>query len=106
MGLPDGREDAKRTEEARKLLRDAAGLLVECRRVLAWTYVYAYFQEDAAQRRLFEFVQKDLETKTEQLSGMIEERTIGDVLKERVVLLDYVAALRGYLENIKEYTVL
>merc|ERR1712080_276749 len=33
----------KRAEELRALVVDAADLLVECRSVLAWTYVWAYF---------------------------------------------------------------
>eukprot|EP00928_Gymnodinium_smaydae_P080484 TRINITY_DN64171_c0_g1_i1.p1 TRINITY_DN64171_c0_g1~~TRINITY_DN64171_c0_g1_i1.p1 ORF type:complete len:772 (+),score=93.08 TRINITY_DN64171_c0_g1_i1:97-2412(+) len=98
--------DASRRDELHRLLRDAADLLIECRRVLAWSYVWAFYQEDEAQRRLFEFVQKDLETKTEHLSGMLEKRTTAGVLKERDRLLDFVAALGGYLENISTYTVI
>merc|ERR1711974_346091 len=87
-----------------QLLHDASELLIECRLVLAWTYVYAFFERDESQRRLFEFVQKDLETKTELLSLMVENRPTADVLNERIKLLDYVSAVRGFLENIKQYT--
>jgi len=96
----------KRKQEARELMLNASELLVECRLVLAWTYVWAFFEKDEVKRSLFEFVQKDLETKTEQLSGMIENRPLEKVLRERLQLLDYVSALRGYMENIKEYTII
>eukprot|EP00415_Alexandrium_ostenfeldii_P000014 UN0014 len=96
--------DVKRKQDARQLALDASQLLVECRLVLAWTYVWAFFERDEVKRELFEFVQKDLETKTELLSGMIENNPLEKVLKERLRLLDYVSALRSYLENIKEYT--
>lgn len=88
-----------------RLVRDAAELLIESRLVLAWTYVWAFFEHNEAQLRLFEFVQKDLETKTEQLSSMIENRPAAEALDERTKLIDYISALRGYLENIKAYTV-
>eukprot|EP00421_Protoceratium_reticulatum_P016670 CAMPEP_0168381210 /NCGR_PEP_ID=MMETSP0228-20121227/12759_1 /TAXON_ID=133427 /ORGANISM="Protoceratium reticulatum, Strain CCCM 535 (=CCMP 1889)" /LENGTH=634 /DNA_ID=CAMNT_0008394301 /DNA_START=45 /DNA_END=1949 /DNA_ORIENTATION=- len=87
-----------------QLVKDAAELLIECRLVLAWTYVWAFFEQDESQRRLFEFVQKDLETKTEGLSGMVEGRSTCEVLLERTKLADFVMALRGYLENIKQYS--
>jgi len=99
-------DSVMKEQDAQQLIRDAADLLIECRLVLAWTYVWAFFEKDDAQRRLFEFVQKDLETKTEQLSSMIETHKTADVIKERGKLLDYVTALRGYLENIKQYTMI
>ena len=42
--------------------------------VLCWTYVYAFFEENSAKRKLFEFVQNNLETYTEQVvKGCVEE---------------------------------
>ena len=86
-----------------QLVRDATELLIECRHVLAWTYVWAFFQQDEAVRRLFEFTQQDLETKTEQLSSMVEDRPAAEVLSERMRLTDFASVLRGYLENFKRY---
>ena len=40
---------------------DAVALVIECRRVLKWTYVHAFFEEDDGRRHLFEFAQKQLE---------------------------------------------
>lgn len=54
------------------LVRDAVDLLFECRRVLAWSYVWAFFQRDFKQLSDFEVLQNDLETMTEQLSSMVE----------------------------------
>jgi hypothetical protein len=98
--------DYKKREDLWRSLQDAADLLIECRLVLAWSFVWAFFQEDEAQRHLFEFVQRDLEVKTEQLSDMIENRTTACVLQRLTELLDYSPVLRGFLEHIKEYTVI
>lgn len=98
--------DEKYMENLRRQLRDAVELLRECRSVLAWTYVWAFFEADETQRRLFEFVQKDLEVKTEQLSYMIENHTTAKVVQDLAKLIDYVSALRGYLDHMKEYTTL
>lgn len=102
--VKDIEEDASFRIQDIQLVDDATELLIECRLVLAWTYVWAFFQQNEAQRQLFEFVQKDLENKTEQLSGMIENQPTHEILKDRTRLLDYVAALRDYLDNIKQYT--
>mmetsp|Transcript_136015 Transcript_136015/g.254197 ORF Transcript_136015/g.254197 Transcript_136015/m.254197 type:complete len:684 (+) Transcript_136015:73-2124(+) len=87
------------------LLWEAAELLIECRLVLAWTYVWAFFEHNEERRRLFEFVQKDLEVRTEHLSKMIEGRPVMERrgMIESARLRNYVAAIRDYLENIKEY---
>eukprot|EP00927_Polykrikos_kofoidii_P074248 TRINITY_DN70234_c0_g1_i1.p1 TRINITY_DN70234_c0_g1~~TRINITY_DN70234_c0_g1_i1.p1 ORF type:complete len:644 (-),score=111.16 TRINITY_DN70234_c0_g1_i1:74-2005(-) len=90
---------------AAQCLRDAAELLIECRLVLAWTYAFAFFESRDADRRLFEFAQKDLEKMTEQLSAMIEDRSPAEVLQEYTRLRDFIPALKGYLENIKGYTI-
>lgn len=85
------------------LIHEATELLIECRLVLAWTFVWAFSEKDDGRRQLFEFVQRDLEVKTELLSGMIEGRPTVEILGQRNQLRDYVLALRGYLENIKQY---
>eukprot|EP00929_Paragymnodinium_shiwhaense_P001126 TRINITY_DN10134_c0_g2_i1.p1 TRINITY_DN10134_c0_g2~~TRINITY_DN10134_c0_g2_i1.p1 ORF type:complete len:780 (-),score=186.97 TRINITY_DN10134_c0_g2_i1:181-2520(-) len=87
----------------KQLVRAASELLIECRLVLAWTYVWAFFERDETRRRLFEFTQNDLETKTEQLSKMIEDRPTAEVLQDRNGLADFSTVLRGYLDNMKKY---
>jgi len=58
-------------EEA-QLVKAAAELLLQCRRILAWSYVWAFWQQDDAKRHMFELLQNEMETKTEKLSGMVE----------------------------------
>ncbi len=54
-------------------LRDAAHQIIDCRRVLKWTYTFAYYVTDGAEKRLFEFLQEDLEKNTDYLQGLIEK---------------------------------
>ena len=57
-----------------KALKDALGQLVECRRVLKYTYVVMYYLGDKpVQRALFEENQGLLESFTERLSGISEK---------------------------------
>jgi hypothetical protein len=47
--------------------------LLECRNVLKYTYVYAYYlPESGPKKELFEYLQEDLEKTTEQLSETLE----------------------------------
>lgn len=114
--------------KAAELVRESAELLIECRQFLAWTYVWAFFQQDEANRKLFEVAQNELETKTEQLSEMVEgdpnqmstswlwvamgtQRELDDLVVggPQIVqldgfkkLLDHICALRKDLESIKD----
>eukprot|EP00397_Hematodinium_sp_SG-2012_P020182 GEMP01020779.1.p1 GENE.GEMP01020779.1~~GEMP01020779.1.p1 ORF type:complete len:593 (+),score=132.02 GEMP01020779.1:24-1781(+) len=56
-------------------LWEALAQIMECRRVLKWSYVYGYYLDDPAgkTKELFEFFQKNLEQKTEQLQELIEK---------------------------------
>ncbi len=53
------------------LLR-ATELVLECRRVLKWTYVKAYNFKSKADRTLFEYRQSELEKYTEKLNQLTE----------------------------------
>jgi ariadne-1 len=46
--------------------------LIECRRTLKYTYVFAFYLAEGPEKNLFEYLQSELETTTEQLSGMLE----------------------------------
>jgi ariadne-1 len=49
--------------------------VVECRRVLKWTYVYGfYLRENDQSRSLFEFLQTHLEGKTDELHEQLEKK--------------------------------
>jgi len=46
--------------------------LIECRRTLKYTYVFAYFLTEGPEKNLFEYLQSELERNTENLSGALE----------------------------------
>eukprot|EP01155_Anaeramoeba_flamelloides_P023983 Anaeramoba_flamelloidesa808762_74.p1 GENE.a808762_74~~a808762_74.p1 ORF type:complete len:507 (-),score=110.01 a808762_74:95-1615(-) len=59
-------------------LESAVNQLCECRHVLKWTYVFAFYLRDYSKaKEFFEFVQERLEHTTEQLSHVLE----GDIRK-------------------------
>jgi ariadne-1 len=46
--------------------------LIECRRTLKYTYVFAFYMINGPEKNLFEYLQAELEKTTEQLSGYLE----------------------------------
>lgn len=56
-----------------EFLKTANELLVECRRVLKYTYVYAFYLTDKQKLSLFEYDQEMLERFTEKLSELSEK---------------------------------
>eukprot|EP01115_Flamella_aegyptia_P012928 TRINITY_DN6647_c0_g1_i1.p1 TRINITY_DN6647_c0_g1~~TRINITY_DN6647_c0_g1_i1.p1 ORF type:complete len:159 (-),score=31.51 TRINITY_DN6647_c0_g1_i1:319-795(-) len=77
-------------------LEAATEQLIECRRTLKYTYVYAFFLKDGAEKTLFEYLQAQLETETENLSGLLEHSNVENLLnqKKRVLEITRVAAKR------------
>jgi len=59
-----------------RFLEETAQVLSDCRYTLMYTYVYAYYLEDAHRRSLFEFQQGLLEHATEELSHVIEGTSV------------------------------
>jgi len=55
-----------------QFLKQAVEQLIECRRVLKYTYIYAYYVTDKRELELFEFLQQQLEKSTEALSELSE----------------------------------
>jgi len=55
-----------------QFLHDATEQVFECRQVLKYTYVFAYYLDDGSEKELFEFLQQQLEASTEHLSEMSE----------------------------------
>ncbi len=47
-------------------------LLLQCRRVLKYTYVLGYYMNDGSEKRLFEHLQEQLERSTEHLAELFE----------------------------------
>jgi len=53
---------------------EAAEQLIECRRTLKYTYVFAFYLPDGSpEKNLFEWLQEELETNTEKLSEILEK---------------------------------
>lgn len=55
-----------------QFIMDTVEQLIECRRVLKFTYAYAYSMEDGPRKTLFEYNQGMLENNTEKLSELSE----------------------------------
>ena len=51
---------------------EAAMQVIECRRVLQWTYVFGFYLEDGPEKFLFEFLQENLEKNSEHLHELVE----------------------------------
>lgn len=57
-----------------QFLYDALKQVRACRRVLKWTYVYGYYLEEAGpEKNLFEYLQRNLEEKTDNLHELLEK---------------------------------
>lgn len=84
-----------------EFLMDAATLVMDCRQVLKWTYVFAYYLEDEGERNLFEFLQEDLEKNTEHLNSMTES-SVDDI--DPSSLKNYTRITRNFLNKLIEGT--
>ena len=68
-----------------QFLKTAVELLIDCRRVLKYTYVLGYFLEDGSnEKELFEHHQSNLQAFTEHLSGLTEKE-FGQMNRTEVV---------------------
>lgn len=66
-----------------ELITKATENLIECRRILKYTYVFGFYREcGQRERELFEFLQAELERSTEELSGILETRLGVEMLDE------------------------
>jgi len=83
-----------------EFLLNAVELVIECRRVLKWTYVRAFSIQSKSERTLFEYRQSELEKYTEKLN-QLTEGNIEDLQKNRLSVLDWTRALSKYLDNME-----
>lgn len=84
--------------------------VIECRRMLKWSYAFAFFAEfpDSRQKHLFEFHQGQLERSLDVLQEKLEtfeareylDRDTADLLKFKMQLLDLTAVVRGFFAKI------
>ena len=79
---------------------EAAEQLIECRRVLKYSYIHGFYARKSPQKELFEYVQADLDRVTEKLSGMLEQETPPG----RIEMVNATADARKRLRNFMEDT--
>lgn len=79
--------------------REAAELLVECRRVLKYTYVYGYYLQDGPGKSLFEYQQASAEGITERLSEMFHA-PIEDIAAQPIDFVNYIRVTKKYITNL------
>lgn len=56
-----------------KFLREGTELIIYARGILKWTYPHAFYMEIESDRKLFEFLQFDVERLTENLHELCEK---------------------------------
>lgn len=91
-------------------ISEATEQLLRNRNMLQYSYVYAYYLSEkrvrAAEKNLFEYLQKDLEVHTDKLSHLYEiegavERilTLNDFLRWKEAVANYIRICKKFLEN-------
>ena len=102
-------KDLHRCEDRITLfIKEACALVVECRHVLKWTYPLGYYLKDGDQKALYadrfcplylflylsryEFLQRDLEENTEQLTQLTELEAVD---MNRLAIMNMVAETKN-----------
>lgn len=83
-----------------EFLKTANEQLVECRKVLAYTYVYAFYLIDIDKRRRFEYHQEMLERFTENLSEL-SEKPLQEMNRTEVV--NQTRVVDRFMKNVLKY---
>ncbi|CAA7041657.1 unnamed protein product [Microthlaspi erraticum] len=95
-----------------RFIVDAWLQIVECRRVLKWTYAYGYYlaENEPTKKQLFEYLQGEAEVGLERLHHCAEaefEKTVNesegpskDFLGYRMKLIGFTKATKTYFENL------
>jgi ariadne-1 len=78
-------------------LASATEALLDCRRILKYTYVYGYYMSDGPGMRLFEHLQEQLECSTEHLAELTEA-PLEKMLRAEVV--NFTRVTTQFLKNI------
>ncbi|XP_073003157.1 probable E3 ubiquitin-protein ligase ARI8 isoform X2 [Typha latifolia] len=98
-------------ESQLKFILEAWSQIVECRRVLKWTYAYGYYlpENEFAKRRFFEYLQGEAESGLERLHQCAEkelqvfldaEAPMKDFNDFRTKLAGLTSVTRNYFENL------
>ncbi|OQS02209.1 hypothetical protein THRCLA_05392 [Thraustotheca clavata] len=78
-------------------LNSAIETMIACRRVLKYSYVYAYYLTPGKEKDLFEYLQEDLEKNTEHLTGLAE-MPLDKV--DRSDIINYTRVTDNFMKNI------
>ncbi len=82
-------------------ISDAVATVKAARTVLRDTYIYGFFLPDYVNRELFEFLQGQLESKVEELSGLLEAKEGPAAVKaNRLKIIDIEKVLKQNLANV------
>ncbi|XP_064955898.1 probable E3 ubiquitin-protein ligase ARI8 isoform X1 [Musa acuminata AAA Group] len=106
--LSDGQSQP---ESQLKFIIEAWLQIVECRRVLKWTYAYGYYlpEHELAKRRFFEYLQGEAESGLERLHQCVEkelhvyldaESPVDNFNEFRTKLAGLTSVTRNYFENL------
>ncbi|KAJ0972327.1 hypothetical protein J5N97_020286 [Dioscorea zingiberensis] len=104
-------EKQSQPESQLKFVIEAWSQIVECRRVLKWTYAYGYYLPDHehAKRQFFEYLQGEAESGLERLHQCVEkelqiyleaETSVRDFNDFRTKLAGLTCVTRNYFENL------
>lgn len=83
-------------------LLEASEILCKARRILKWTYCYAYYI-DEKKKQLFEFHQKDLEKFLEELHELLEIR-LHAAVRDKYGVLDLKSFMAYKTDLISSYS--
>lgn len=89
--------EAKKWIDNGDFYKDAARLVLDCRAVLKYTYVFAYGLEDGNPKDLFEYMQSNLESNVESLTEM-SEKDIQALSRDEVI--NFVSVTRTLQANL------
>uniref|UniRef100_A0A1J3JI90 RBR-type E3 ubiquitin transferase n=2 Tax=Noccaea caerulescens TaxID=107243 RepID=A0A1J3JI90_NOCCA len=102
--------DIHRTPESQlKFITEAWLQIIECRRVLKWTYAYGYYLPDHDKRQFFEYLQGEAESGLERLHKCVEKELevfeVAEVPSEdfnqfRTKLTGLTSITKTYFENL------
>jgi ariadne-1 len=91
-------KQASTTSEVQYIF-EGTEVLLECRNVLKWTYVVAYYlPETGPEKELFEYLQEDLEKTTESLSEILESNEAKP--EDRLKALNIIQLARTQKDNL------
>lgn len=80
-----------------QFLKAAMEVVFECRQVLKYTYVFAFYLQGGPEKDLFEYLQQELEKNTERLSELSESR-IEKV--DRTEVVNFTRVTQRFMKNL------